>query len=221
MIRELRDLGQSVVAIACLRSRSMATFWSWMRPGHVAYGFRRILRLSVEVLLPSFTTGEYEGARLAVGTPVPPLPPFIAGAPPVNVLYLLACNCGDTPDFKKSLWPYYMGWGGPHLENQAVLAYSVLTVLTEFSIHASIVGYALCGGRTVFKTHQYFEKWLRDNPDVLHSWDDYYHENPTAPRRMKAGDFVAIYDPSEGGCARVVSVYTGTNVNPIGWFQQL
>lgn len=121
----------------------------------------------------------------------------------------------------KSLWPYYMGWGGLYLENQAVLAYSVFTVLQEFSDHASVVGYALCGGRTVFKTQEYFEKYIRDNPDVLHCWDDYDHQNPTPARQMKKLDFVAQFNPVEGGKARVVSVYTGTHSDPIGWFKQL
>lgn len=42
---------------------------------------------------PSITSSDYENARQAqVGNPVPPAPPFNDGAPPVNVLYLLACQ---------------------------------------------------------------------------------------------------------------------------------
>lgn len=163
---------------------------------------------------------DYLTARQStIGPPVPPYPPFTAGSSPINILYLLSCNGGDTTAFESALWPHYMGWGGPLSENQAVIAYTVYIPVGELHKHADIVGGHLRDGYTVQSTKMHFELYLSLHPDELEAWDTYNFEDPdlTPPRPMKNGDLITFGD----GKTRVKSVYTGSNVNPVGWYQQL
>lgn len=165
----------------------------------------------------SITPSEYESVRMSqVGIPVPPtnyLPPFNYGAPPVNLLYLIACKFGMTSDFTKCLWPHVMAWGGPFQENQSALAYKPSLVVQQLSLHAELVGPLLRQGQTTLVAVEQFDAYLDLYPGVLRCWDHV----TGAKRDMQEGDLVVYGDTK----TRVKSVYTGTNVEPLGWFRPL
>ncbi|MBX7132006.1 MAG: hypothetical protein K1X67_04930 [Fimbriimonadaceae bacterium] len=146
------------------------------------------------------------------------IPPFNTGAPPVNFCHLLACNCGDTNGFITVCYPYYMAWGGPWMENQALMAYGVYVLLKQLAQHAYLIWSKLAEGRTAWKTQQWFNVvWLEENPEQLVVSDDGESE-----RFMKPGD-LALYCNYNGdhGAMRLKTVYTGTNTDPIGWYMPL
>ena len=163
------------------------------------------------------TPSEYESHRISqIGSGIPP---FNTGAPPVNFCHLLACNCGDSNAFTTVCFPYYMAWGGPWMENQALMAYTVYVVLQQMHEHANLIWNQLSLGWTAWRTYLWFNNiWLSGHPDELKVWDDLSED----PRYMKPGD-LALYCNYAGdhGAMRIKSVYTGTQVLPIGWFMPL
>lgn len=167
-------------------------------------------------LTQSMTPTEYEAARIAQkGSGIPP---YNTGAPPVNFCHLLACNCGDTNDFVTVCYPYYMAWGGPWMENQALMAYTVYVMLQQYAQHVELIWSKLAQGWTARATQAWFDEiWLEENPFELEVKDD-----ASGWRPMKPGD-LALYCNVNGdrGAMRLKSVYTGTQVAPIGWYRPL
>lgn len=168
-------------------------------------------------LTDSMTPAEYETARIShKGSGIPP---FNTGAPPVNFCHLLACNCGDTNAFATVCYPYYMAWGGPWMENQALMAYKVYIPEKQLSEHAALIWNKLAEGQTARHTRDWFDEiWLEENPGEFRVWD----EHPGPLRDMAPGD-LALYCNYGGdqGAMRLKSVYTGTQVAPIGWYRPL
>lgn len=104
----------------------------------------------------TLTWPEYEAYRTShIGSGIPP---FNTGAPPVNFCHLVACNCGDTNDFIRVCHPYYMAWGGPWMENQALLAYTCYTSQSHRALNAELIWEKLALGYTVRATW----RWLRE-----------------------------------------------------------
>lgn len=89
---------------------------------------------------------EYEAYRIShIGSGIPP---FNTGAIPVNFCHIIACNCGVTNNFVRACYPYYMAWGGPWMENQALLAYPCYTSQNHRAMNAELVWSKLAlGGR--------------------------------------------------------------------------
>lgn len=67
------------------------------------------------------------------------IPPFNTGAIPVNFCHIIACNCGVTNNFVRACYPYYMAWGGPWMENQALLAYTCYTSQNHRAMNAELI----------------------------------------------------------------------------------
>ena len=160
---------------------------------------------------------EYEAYRIShIGSGIPP---FNAGAIPVNFCHIIACNCGDTNNFIRACYPYYMAWGGPWMENQALMAYKVYIPEKQLSEHAALIWNKLAEGQTARHTRDWFDEiWLEENPGEFRVWD----EHPGPLRDMAPGD-LALYCNYGGdqGAMRLKSVYTGTQVAPIGWYRPL
>lgn len=146
------------------------------------------------------------------------LPPFNSGAPIINFFHLLACNCGIGIEatFKKCLYPYYMGWGGPELENQAVFAYSVYVYLDEYYRLAEAIWPRMVYGWTAGMTKEWFDEMLL----LGHLKFDAKDFGGHAIRPMAPGDLVLLHGQDLGAC-RIKTVYTGTNTPPIGWYRQM
>jgi hypothetical protein len=151
---------------------------------------------------------EYETERgVHIGSGIPP---FNTGAPPVNFCHIVACNCGDTNNFIRACHPYYMAWGGPWMEDQALMAYTVYIRTGDVSIHADKIWSNLAQGWTAGYTQGWFDTiWLDENPGVLRVWDVY----PGTPRDMAPGD-LALYCGPDAGAMRLKTVYTGNNELP-------
>ena len=149
------------------------------------------------------------------------IPPFNSGAPPVNFCHIVACNCGDTSNFIKVCYPYHMAWGGPVMEDQALMAYKVFIRMGDVSIHANTIWNKLAQGWTAAYTKAWFDSiWLDENPGTLRVWDVY----PGTIRDMAPGDLALYYEyggSGDGGAMRLKTVYTGSNVLPIGWYRPL
>jgi hypothetical protein len=146
-------------------------------------------------------------------------PPFNTGAPMINFFHIIACNCGDTPDFQYSLTPYWNAWGGVYMEDQALMAYSVYVSMSQVDQLALRVWSKLSQGKTAMTALVEFNLWLTSNPGTLKAWD-VYNTKSDPSRDMLPGDMVLYYG-DDNGSMRVKSVYTGTNVLPIGWFYQV
>ncbi len=152
------------------------------------------------------------------------LPPFNSTVyPPVNFCHLVACNCGDTINFRKVLYPYYMGWGGPELENQALLAYTVFTSQSHRAKNAELIWQKLAVGWTARATLYWMENtWLPQHagqdPIALPMSDV---DDPPVWRDAWIGDFNLICGP-DGGAMRLKTVYTGNHTPPTSfttpWF---
>ncbi|GIV02936.1 MAG: hypothetical protein KatS3mg015_1766 [Fimbriimonadales bacterium] len=141
------------------------------------------------------------------------IPPFNTGAPPVNFIYLLCCRCGVTNNFVRACYPYYMAWGGPWMENQALMAWRPEVLLKDYeTLTAEILG-PMSEGQTAAFAHAEFNKRLSSGVlefDVI--------DNGVI-RPMVPGDLALYAGPEEYGCVRIKSVYTGTNAPPVGWYR--
>lgn len=87
--------------------------------------------------------------------------------------------------------------------------------LEDYNWHANQVWSRLVTGTTGWRTQLEFNDYIVANPGIIHV-KNYY---PKYDRDMQVGDLGFFYDSYEGGCVRVKTVYTGTNVNPVGWFR--
>lgn len=169
---------------------------------------------------PGMTPGLYESERAIINGYG--LPPFNSThQPQVNFCHLVACNCGDTSDFKKSLFPYYMGWGGPYLENQALMAYTSYTSTNHRAKNAELVWAKLSIGWTANYTREWIRiVWLPSHaPEIPMSDVD-----PPVWRAMEIGD-LALYCGEDNGTMRLKTVYTGGNELPSSpttpWYKAL
>lgn len=165
----------------------------------------------------SISPADYESNRMAhIGSGIPP---YNSGAPSVNFMHLYACNCGDTNDFIRVCYPYYMQWGGVWMENQAMMAYTCYVPTSEADDNANLIWGDLAAGYTARSAQIMFESDIINTPGLLHAWTTYSAGPPPTPwRDMVPGDLALFYDPTEGGCMRVKTVYTFNNVAPVGWF---
>lgn len=166
---------------------------------------------------------DYEAYRIShIGSGIPP---FNTGAIPVNFCHIIACNCGDTNNFVRACYPYYMAWGGPWMENQALLAYTCYTSQNHRAMNAELIWSKLALGWTARGAWL----WLRDF--VLPEWHETDHHelpmsdaNPPAWRDADIGDF-ALYSGPDQGAVRLKTVYTGDNLLPatptIPWYRPL
>ncbi len=163
---------------------------------------------------PHMLPENYETHRISdIGTGLPPF--NSTGRPPVFFLHLVACECGKTSDFKTALWPYYMGWGGPYLEDQALLGYKECVKLAEERGLAEKIWEYLAVGHTAFNAVETFKQFLAANPGVFHSSDIH------GTRNMVAAD-VKLYGD---GAMRLKTVYTGNYAPPTSpttpWYSSL
>ncbi len=160
----------------------------------------------------------YETEQIIInGTGLPPFNSTIY--PQVNFCHLVACNCGDTVNFTKSLYPYYMGWGGPYLENQALLVYTCFTRTSDRAKNAELIWEKLALGWSIRATRNWIRDfWLPDHASEIQmstdGGDDPIWRNPTI------SDFNLICG-EDGGAMRLKSVYTGTHSLPVGWHRSL
>jgi hypothetical protein len=139
------------------------------------------------------------------------LPPFNATEfPQVNFCHLVACKCGDTSDFKTALYPYYMGWGGTYLENQAVVAYSAFTSQNHRAANAHLIWEKLSRGWTARDTYN----WIRDVWIPAHAEDIPMSDvDPPNWRPYQIADLNLICGP-DFGTMRLKTVYTADNSRP-------
>ncbi len=157
--------------------------------------------------------GEYETKRtIQIGSGLPPF--NSTGAPPVFFCHIVACGCGNTNNFKTVLYPYYMGWGGPYLEDQALLAHRYSVYLAEYYGIASRIWMPMSTGATAYRAVAEFSQYITDNPD------EYHTEQNNQLRSMVPSDLNLVCGP-DNGTMRIKSVYTGTNVASIGWYRPL
>ena len=165
--------------------------------------------------------GYLEARESQIGSGVPP---FNTGAPPVNFCHLLACNCGDTNAFTTVCYPYYMAWGGPWMENQALMSYTIYTYLPDYATHTDKIWGKLALGWTAAKTKQWFnDVWLPLNPEVLRVADVDPGDGGSW-RWMEPGDLALYCNQGPGGdmgAMRIKTVYTGNHNDPAGWFMPL
>ena len=156
---------------------------------------------------PDMTPADYETHRTSdIGTGLPPF--NSTGRPPVFFIHLAACECGKTSNFKTALWPYYMGWGGPYLEDQALLGYREGVYLGEYSGLATMIWEDLVVGKTAGKAVDEFNTFLTTFPGVFHSID------LIGERDMVPAD-VALYGDAT---MRLKTVYTGSHAPPTRWY---
>jgi len=169
------------------------------------------------------TVGLYQTERpLDIGTGLPPFNSTSSSS--IFFFHLQACNCGDTDDFVAALYPYYMGWGGVYLENQAVLAYSVFLRSSDRDDNARIVWGRMSQGHTARATRT----WIRDSYLPSNSYglqvSDLGKEPITDWRDPTISDFNLICGP-DNGAARLKTVYTGDQMPPTSattpWFRPL
>lgn len=161
---------------------------------------------------------DYEANRISqIGAGIPP---FNSGSPPVNFCHLVSCECGQNNNFIRVAYPYYMAWGGLWMENQSLMAYAVGILLKDCDWHADEIWSRMSQGWTAYYTQQDFDHYISDPANsrlginVIDS---------AGTRVMWPGDLACFYNPVEGGCTRVVGVYTGTNALPVSgqWFLQI
>jgi hypothetical protein len=147
------------------------------------------------------------------------LPPFNStDCPSVNFIHLQACNCGDTSNFKSALYPYYMGWGGQYLENQALLAYTCYTRVADRIKNAHLVWERLSQGWTIRAV------WDRIKNEYLpgNAYGIEMSDNGDGDfREMLIEDLSLICGP-DNGAMRLKTVYTGDHAPPMSkttpWF---
>lgn len=128
--------------------------------------------------------------------------------------------CGITNNFLAACWAYYMAWGGVWLEDQALFAYGVLVPLGGEggeAAHAEAIWSRMVLGYTALWTQADILAKVELRQLVLlvmdHGADEY--------RLMKEGDLKLYDSRSEHGACRIKTVYTGTNVVPVGWFRPI
>ncbi len=165
---------------------------------------------------PWMTHAMYQSERTAInGTGLPPFNSTIY--PQVNFCHLVACICGRTDNFKKALYPYYMGWGGGYLENQAVLTFTNFSQTVQRWKNSELIWEKLALGWTVGAVRAWLrDVWLPSNPGVIKM------SNDTSPtwRNATISDWNLICGEDQGAM-RLKSVYTGTNSPPANWFRSL
>ncbi len=150
---------------------------------------------------------EVGDARLSqIGSGVPP---FNSGSPPVNFCHLVACNCGLSNDFIRFCYPYYMDWGGPWMEDQALISYRCFIYLEDEAQIANLIWSKMGAGWTARGAHDEFNDWIKLNPGVIQASDTFGGDR----RDMVPGD-QTLYCGNDMGAARINSVYTGANYPP-------
>ena len=156
------------------------------------------------------TATQYETERTAINGSG--LPPFNSTPyPPVNFCHLVACNCGATSAFKAVLYPYYMGWGGLYLEDQALIAYTCFTSQNHRARNSELVWAKLALGWTAYYTREWIKnQWLPEHASEIPMSDV---NNPPVWRDMTIAD-LALYCGPDGGAMRLKSVYTGNHALP-------
>lgn len=169
------------------------------------------------------TVTRYGTERAAdIGTGLPPFNSTSSSS--IFFCHLQACKCGTTDNFEVVLYPYYMGWGGVYLENQAVLAYSAYLLTTDRINNAYIVWPWLAHGYTARSTWA----WIRDEYLPTNAYglqvSDSGESSVDDWRTPTIGDFNLICGP-DNGAARLKTVYTGDQVLPLTstnpWYRPL
>lgn len=142
------------------------------------------------------------------------LPPFNSTMSPIaHFCYLQACNCGDTSNFKKALYPYYMGWGGPYLENQALWGYTCYTRVSDRISNTEVVWQKLVVGWTARATWNWVRDFYLPTNGYGIQMSDAGGDPPTDWRDPVIGDYALICGP-DNGAMRLKTVYTGNDTPP-------
>lgn len=144
--------------------------------------------------------------KLDVGTGLPPF--NFSQNTPIYFGYIFSCNTGDTNSFNRMCWPYQNYYGDSWID-QCILVYSAYVNVQQPDIHAELVFAKLTAGHTVLTA----QSWL-----VANAADSNLLVKTNANdnwRTLTSGDICLYGDP----CTRIKSVYTGSNVSPIGWWR--
>lgn len=98
------------------------------------------------------------------------------------------------------------------MEDQALFAWRVTIYLDEYTGLTTIVWSPMAAGRTALDAQISFEQ------EILNGTALFTKQDPATGQRvpMEVGDLALYSGLDEYGCVRIKSVYTGTNVLPVG-----
>ncbi len=144
---------------------------------------------------------DYETNRISqIGSGIPP---YNTGSIPVNFMYIVACNIGDTSRFNRVNYPYYMAWGGPWMENQAWMGPKVDTNVVDDAFLSHEIWKYLKLGESARYAWQTFNDWLLANPGKIKVGDD----GNGIWRDMVPGDLCLYSGLFDIGSVRITTVY--------------
>lgn len=101
------------------------------------------------------------------------------------------------------------------MENQALMAWRPYVFLKDYEVLTVEIWGPMSSGRTALDAQATFERKLINEEVVMWVRDQQTNE----VRRMIVGDLALYAGLDEYGCVRIKSVYTGTNVQPVGWYR--
>lgn len=131
------------------------------------------------------------------------LPPYNSThQPPIWIAYALSCQTGLEQNFIRFCLPYNNAYG-TWLENQAWIGYNCDLYVKEYPTIAAQSFSVLADGGTVGYMVQ---KIVDINPPV---------QDATTDKPLETDD-ISIYGDED---SRLLTVYTGTAVSPVGWFR--
>lgn len=156
---------------------------------------------------PPFIPGYEQQRQSHIGTG---LPPFNSTAnPAINLFLLEACESGTTNNFIRACWPYRNYYSNPSIENQAFHSYTVFTLVEDTEDMADVLFTELVAGHVIDRASAELVIQAQaldlDVSDTLGG----------TLRYLDIGD-AALYGDTT---TRIKSVYTGTSVNPVGWYR--
>lgn len=135
------------------------------------------------------------------------LPPFNTSKwPPLNFVHYNACEVGKSPSWVGVLYPGQNFYSLGVIEDQAVMAYNVFTLDTYHDETSDALMGELTAGYTL-----YHAKYELENCGEIYVRDTI----GGVDRLIEVDDIVILGDIT----TRLTSVYTGTNVNPVGWWR--
>lgn len=156
--------------------------------------------------LPNTGNPDYQSDRTSdIGSGLPPL--NSSHQPPISLAFLYSCDCGYTNRFSTLLIPYANYYGG-WTEDQSVMAYTVPCWCDQAGDHASCLFGQLSQGETADAARLYMEAYAEELGLTVEAADG-------SVRTLIHGDLVIYGD----FYTRLTSVYTASNVQPIGWYR--
>jgi len=161
----------------------------------------------------------FESTRSAyVGTGLPPY--NSTQNPPINFALLCGCHSVDDPfrlppltvkEADQVLFPKQNYYSSGEIENQSYLGFLVFVTLVSYQHIAYLVMDELAQGSTVYGAKVRLAAYAQDYDILVRDYDN-------VPQRiLTSSDVYVGGDPH----TRITSVYTASNVAPIGWYRRI